>query len=151
MTESERALRKFIDERKKMRGLHHNDVMGLHAGDNDRECMLRVSDMESILAELDKLRAMCACAYQLAGVVDAPLPWLDALSEAANGLPFSDEDLLPVGLEQLDAFGELQSRREAAESLLREMLLATQQNYLGDLQELRWKTIYHLNHGAGRE
>lgn len=149
MTESERALRKFIDERKKMRGLHHNDVMGLHAGDNDRECVLRVSDMESVLAELDKLRGLCACAYQLAGAVDAPLPWLDALSEAANGLPFSDDGLLPVGLEQLDAFGELRARCEAGDALLRE--LRSEGRVIISGSDIDQRIDAHLNQGAGRD
>lgn len=136
MTPAEAAIREALDEA---------DAAGF------RTALVPSSAAKELLAELDKLRALCACAYQLAGVVDAPLPWLDALSEAANGLPFSDDGLLPVGLEQLDEFGELHARCEVSEALLREMLLATQQNYSGDLQKLRWETVDHLNKGAGRE
>ncbi|WP_186215907.1 hypothetical protein [Burkholderia gladioli] len=56
-------------------------------------------------AAIDRYQAICAAAYQLAGVVGAPLRFLDALSEAANGEPMSTDDalnLLPVGLDEFD-------------------------------------------------
>lgn len=46
-------------------------------------------------AEIDALRELCGMAYQLAGVHNAPEKWLDALSNAAAGRPFSTDGLLP--------------------------------------------------------
>ncbi|MGS0980974.1 hypothetical protein [Burkholderia glumae] len=54
---------------------------------------------------VDRYQAVCAAAYQLAGVVGAPLRFLDALSDAANGEPMSADEalnLLPVGLNEID-------------------------------------------------
>ena len=54
-------------------------------------------------AQIDRYQAICASAYQLAGAVDAPLRFLDALASAANGEPVSEEsalDLLPVTVEE---------------------------------------------------
>lgn len=41
-------------------------------------------------AELEKLRELCGCAYQLAGFHDAPEAWLDALWDAADGIPLAE-------------------------------------------------------------
>src|SRR5690606_2767561 len=46
-------------------------------------------------AEVEALRELCGMAYQLAGAHDAPEKWLDALSNAAAGRPFSTNGLLP--------------------------------------------------------
>jgi hypothetical protein len=46
-------------------------------------------------AEIEALRDLCGMAYQLAGVHDAPEKWLDALSNASAGRPFSTDGLLP--------------------------------------------------------
>ena len=54
-------------------------------------------------AQIERYQAICASAYQLAGAVDAPLRFLDALASAANGDPVSEEaalDLLPVTVEE---------------------------------------------------
>ncbi|MFY4709896.1 hypothetical protein [Burkholderia glumae] len=54
---------------------------------------------------IDRYQAVCAAAYQLAGIVGAPLRFLDALSDAANGEPMSADEalnLLPVGLDEID-------------------------------------------------
>ncbi|CAG9205423.1 hypothetical protein BGLA2_1720046 [Burkholderia gladioli] len=54
---------------------------------------------------IDRYQAICSAAYQLAGVVGAPLRFLDALSDAANGEPMSADEalnLLPVGLDEID-------------------------------------------------
>ena len=51
--------------------------------------------VEERKAEVESLRALCAAAYQMAGVHDAPVEWLDALSNAASGWPFSTDGLLP--------------------------------------------------------
>ncbi|WP_217918095.1 hypothetical protein, partial [Burkholderia pseudomallei] len=57
--------------------------------------------------QIERYQAVCAAAYQLVGVVDGPLHFLDALSNAANGEPMSTEDalnLLPVTLDECDSF-----------------------------------------------
>ena len=41
--------------------------------------------LQSLLSELESLRALAACAYQMAGYHDAPEVWLDLLSDAATG------------------------------------------------------------------
>lgn len=40
-------------------------------------------------ARCEALQALCACAYQMAGYHDAPVEWLDALGDAANGAPLA--------------------------------------------------------------
>jgi hypothetical protein len=39
---------------------------------------------------LDRLQSLCAAAYQMAGAIDAPVAWLDALGDAANGEPLEN-------------------------------------------------------------
>lgn len=51
---------------------------------------------EAMVDEAEHLRDLCGHAYQMAGALDAPENWLDALSAAANGKPFSCDGLLPV-------------------------------------------------------
>lgn len=46
--------------------------------------------IEALEAERDKLRELCRCAYQMAGSHDAPVAWLDALGDAANGTPLAE-------------------------------------------------------------
>lgn len=41
------------------------------------------------------LETLAFCAYQAMGAIDAPVKWLDALSDAANGDHFSVDGLLP--------------------------------------------------------
>lgn len=50
----------------------------------------------SVLAEINKLRRVCAEAYQLAGAFGASEEALDNLSAAANGNPLPHETFLPV-------------------------------------------------------
>jgi hypothetical protein len=53
------------------------------------------ANLASIQAEVEALRELCGMAYQLAGVHNAPERWLNALSNAAAGKPFSTDGLLP--------------------------------------------------------
>ncbi|MGS1064163.1 helix-turn-helix domain-containing protein [Burkholderia glumae] len=65
----------------------------------------RASQAAAPAEAIDRYQAVCAAAYQLAGVVGAPLRFLDALSDAANGEPMSADEalnLLPVGLNEID-------------------------------------------------
>ena len=56
---------------------------------------LAVARAQRAEAEVQALRDLGGCAYQMAGIHDAPVAWLDALSNAASGRPFSTEGLLP--------------------------------------------------------
>ncbi|WP_322037920.1 hypothetical protein [Burkholderia cenocepacia] len=56
-------------------------------------------------SRIERYQALCAAAYQLAGAVDAPLRFLDALSEGANGNPLPEDmslALLPVTAAECD-------------------------------------------------
>ncbi|WP_273920037.1 hypothetical protein [Burkholderia pseudomallei] len=74
----------------------------------DREVVTKLAEINGQLREqIERYQAVCAAAYQLVGVVDGPLRFLDALSNAANGEPMSTEDalnLLPVTLDECDSF-----------------------------------------------
>lgn len=64
-------------------------------------------------AYASSLRELAACAYQAMGVHDAPDSWLDALSNAAAGLPFETESLLPYAPQAVcDAIAERDEARE---------------------------------------
>lgn len=82
------------------------------------------AEIEALRAEVERLRALAGCAYQMAGMHDAPLVWLDRLSEAANGdaLPDVDtlmDELLPY---QPDAACEAESRADKLAEALRECI-----------------------------
>lgn len=74
----------------------------------DREAITKLAEINGQLREqIERYQAVCAAAYQLVGVVDGPLRFMDALSNAANGEPMSTEDalnLLPVTLDECDSF-----------------------------------------------
>jgi hypothetical protein len=77
---------------------------------------LAADAIEQLNAEREELRQRCAEAYQLAGVVGAPLRFLDALGDAANGEIGKRfvGDLLPVAAEECDEIAKL--RRELEEA-----------------------------------
>lgn len=83
--------------------------------DYARACVAQATaELEALREEVEKLRTIAWCAYQMAGIHDAPLVWLDRLSEAANGdvLPDTDtlmDELLPY---QPNAVCETESRAE---------------------------------------
>lgn len=55
-------------------------------------------------AERERYQALCAAAYQLAGAVNAPVRFLDAFADGANGEPEArqkTEDLLPLMMEDI--------------------------------------------------
>ena len=58
-------------------------------------------------AERERYQALCAAAYQLAGAMNAPVRFLDALSDGANGeieARQKTEDLTPVDSKEIGAF-----------------------------------------------
>jgi len=58
-------------------------------------------------AERERYQALCAAAYQLAGTVNAPVRFLDALADGANGEIEARQktgDLLPVDPKETGAF-----------------------------------------------
>jgi hypothetical protein len=60
------------------------------------------TDVAALKAEIERLRLVCAEAYQLAGEVGAPVRVLDNLSAAADGRPLPHETFLPVTLAECD-------------------------------------------------
>lgn len=62
-------------------------------------------------AERERYQALCAAAYQLAGAMSAPVRFLDAFSDGANGeieARQKTEDLTPVDSKEMGAFpGEI--------------------------------------------
>ena len=74
----------------------------------------------ALIAEVRALRGVCAAAYQLAGTMNAPVRFLDALSDASNGeteARAKTDDLLPVSPDEVGSFlsDEGQEYREDAE------------------------------------
>lgn len=78
------------------------------------EPLYEQSAIDALQAEVEVLRELCACAYQMAGVHDAPLVWMDALSNAANGCKFDTCGLLPYMQEQVcDAESQVKKLTQA--------------------------------------
>jgi hypothetical protein len=75
-----------------------------------------VSTARRLQAENDRLQDICASAYQLAGLVAAPVRFLDALSRPLDTTPKQIDALIPVGEEEIGAVAE----NEALRSLLKE-------------------------------
>ena len=56
-------------------------------------------------AERERYQALCAAVYQLAGAMNAPVRFLDALSDGANGeieARQKTDDLLPLTAEEIE-------------------------------------------------
>ena len=71
---------------------------------------LHGQEVADLLLEIDRLRHVCAEAYQLAGAVGAPVRVLDTLAAAAAGRPLPCSSFLPVAAEECDEVAELQRR-----------------------------------------
>ena len=55
--------------------------------------------LQTAMEEIERYQALCSAAYQLAGLMNAPVRFLDALSDGANGgleARAKTADLLPV-------------------------------------------------------
>lgn len=59
---------------------------------------LENNEVEKLKAELEKCYEIIACCYQLAGLVDAPLVWLDVLADPKEATQDQIDELLPVQL-----------------------------------------------------
>ena len=82
----------------------------------DLKIQARIAGMES---ELDKLKSVCAQAYQLAGVVGAPEKVLNNLSDAASGKPLRHPDgFLPLVYEDFEMWREGQAELAQCRELL---------------------------------
>lgn len=91
-------------------------------------------DIDRLTAERDALRQLAFCAYQMAGVHDAPEAWLDALCHAANGEEFSADGLLPYAPEAVcNAESQLAECRADAERLDSGMIRLSEWDEFGDL------------------
>jgi hypothetical protein len=70
-----------------------------------------VSTARRLQAENDRLQDICASAYQLAGLVAAPVRFLDALSRPLDTTPKQIDALIPVGEDEIGAVAESQALR----------------------------------------
>ena len=77
---------------------------------------LHVQEAADLHLEIDRLRRVCAEAYQLAGAVGAPVRVLDILAAAAEGRPLPCESFLPVAAEECDEVADLQRRLDQVRS-----------------------------------
>lgn len=66
-------------------------------------------EFECLAGEIDRLRTVCAEAYQVCGAAGAPVRVLDNLSDAASGHSLRHETMLPV------LMGEFTLERDALE------------------------------------
>lgn len=71
-----------------------------------------MSEIAHLQARVDRLETICAAAYQLAGIVGAPLRFLDALALHDD---VDVEALLPVTLDECDA-GRLETALRGVQS-----------------------------------
>lgn len=60
------------------------------------DVLLSKTQIKEIKTEIEKLRCVCAEAYQLAGAYDADVKALDNLSAAANGDALPHASFLPI-------------------------------------------------------
>jgi hypothetical protein len=106
----------------------------------------------ALIAEVRALRELCAATYQMAGVVNAPERFLDALSDAANGeigSRASTDALLPVDASECGAFpaesgDEVRALREDKARLDYLDCMNTQLNKFYDTT-YQWKVILSPN------
>jgi hypothetical protein len=89
------------------------------------EPLLPAHAIAPLQAEIEALRDLCGMAYQLAGAHDAPEEWLDALSDAAAGRPFSTNGLLPYIPQRRIGADSPHTRREGMEKITKRTTTTT--------------------------
>jgi hypothetical protein len=62
--------------------------------------------LDALRRRIEDLERVCAEAYQLAGVVGAPVCVLDNLAAAADGLPIPHASFLPITADDCEAVRE---------------------------------------------
>lgn len=109
----------------------------LRAVDNDWETSACYNGLRTEAAdEIERLRQLCAAAYQMAGVVGAPVRFLDALSRHDDVTQEQIDALLPVFQHEFDAL----ARPEAAEKAIERVLPAKAREHIDC-----WKVNYGLD------
>lgn len=79
-----------------------------------------IAEVRALREDAERYQALCAAAYQLAGTMNAPVRFLDALSDGSCGeleMRAKTDDLLPVSPDEVGSFlsDEGQEYREDAE------------------------------------
>lgn len=107
----------------------HPDLYFRNGGNDgpDARLIAAVPDMIALIraqaAEIERLRGVCATTYQAAGVSDWPEPWLDILSDAANGDPLRHD---PMALLPFEATSD-------RDSVIEECAKVCDARFTGDL------------------
>lgn len=93
-------------------------ISELESALSDSDCCKKVRSIthSKLEAENRELRALAACCYQFVGCRGMDEKWLDALSAASHGEPFSTDNLLPCS--RLEDETAMPSEPSQAESLL---------------------------------
>jgi hypothetical protein len=58
MKTATQRIQHYLNERRKMRGIHPNEIHGLHSGHETREAELTVSDIQEVLLANESLRRL---------------------------------------------------------------------------------------------
>ena len=98
------------DRVKAMEERLHKPARNWVDADNQRQ---EAADMlREMWDENERLKEICAATYQLAGAVEAPVRFLDALSRHEGSI----DSLLPVTLDECDVISRLRERITALEN-----------------------------------
>lgn len=83
-------------------GKKHSSIVWMTAVKDRIRWLSRALEAEQ--ARVKNYKGLCAAAYQMAGAANAPVRFLDALSDAAEGMCMEDavEHLLPVQADEFD-------------------------------------------------
>lgn len=110
-----RKLEHRADVRKKAVGVAFSAVLdaGLVEGAAEADAEL---DRLNILS--DKLQLICASAYQMAGLMGAPVRFLDALANPCNATQDQIDALLPIREEEVDVLRENGLLKSWAETVM---------------------------------